>query len=235
MKETFQRKELKYLLDAPSLYRLREAVSRHLLPSEFGTSQVNSLYLDTRERSVIARSVEKPLYKEKLRIRWYRSGSLATASEAFVELKKKHKGIVYKRRLAVSPQTAIGFSRGSGLGGSQIAREIEAARQRMGDLLPSALVICRRTSFGSDGEGELRITFDEGLRVLDLFDGGQTVYPLEPGQVVLEVKGANAHPFWLVDALSAERAYPVAFSKYGAFYERVAARHASAGKEAHRA
>lgn len=235
MKETFQRKELKYLLDAPSLYRLREAISRHLPASEFGTSQVNSLYLDTRERSVIARSVEKPLYKEKLRIRWYGSTPLAKAPEAFVELKKKHKGIVYKRRLAVSPQNAVSFSRGSGLDGSQIAREIEAARQRMGDLLPSALVICRRTSFGSDGEGELRITFDEGLRVLDLFDGGQTVYPLEPGQVVLEVKGANAHPFWLVDALSAERTYPVAFSKYGAFYERVATRHALAGKEAHRA
>ncbi len=235
MKETFQCKELKYRLDPQQLRFLRETVHQHLPVGEYGTTQVNSLYLDTRERSVIARSVEKPLYKEKLRIRWYGTRSLAEAPEAFVELKKKHKGIVYKRRLAMDPRAALAFSQGAALDGSQIAQELEAARKRMGDLLPSALVVCQRTSFGSDGEGELRITFDEGLRVLDLFDEGTVVHPLEPGQAIMEVKGANAYPFWLIDALSVEKAYPSGFSKYGAFYERVAAKSGAAGREAARA
>lgn len=37
----------------------------------YGRTRITSLYLDTPERSMIARSVEKPLYKEKLRLRAY--------------------------------------------------------------------------------------------------------------------------------------------------------------------
>ena len=44
---------------------------RLMAVDDYGRSRITSLYLDTPERAMIARSVEKPLYKEKLRLRAY--------------------------------------------------------------------------------------------------------------------------------------------------------------------
>lgn len=153
----------------------------HLSQGAFAGSQVNSIYLDTLNRDVISRSLEKPLYKEKLRIRWYGEEPFDEAKTAFVELKKKYKGVVYKRRVKASPKAACRFAsewradRLAGLlGESQIARELEAARvraERLGEIAPSVLISCKRSAFGTDDEGGLRVTFDEGLQARDLMAG----------------------------------------------------------------
>ncbi len=222
-RSTFRRKEIKYQLDASALSTLWRIVATHLPSSVFGTSWVSSLYLDTPDRSIIAHSMEKPLYKEKLRLRWYGAQSLGQAQDVFVELKKKYKGIVYKRRLLVDAAIAQAFvdRKPQALGDSQIACELEAAHKRMGPLVPSALVMCQRTSFGSDDEGALRVTFDTDLHVRDLFAEDRVVHLLEPAHGIMEVKSAGAYPFWLVQALSKMGIYPSSFSKYGAFYQRV--------------
>ena len=106
-RETFKRKEVKYRLTADQRAFLEGIVQQYLALSPFGESVVNSLYLDTSDHSVIARSLEKPLYKEKLRLRWYGSESLADAKSVFFELKKKFKGIVYKRRVCLTTPTAM--------------------------------------------------------------------------------------------------------------------------------
>lgn len=111
-KNTLNRKEVKYVLSPRQRDALTAAVAACLEPGEFGRSRVSSIYLDTPGFDVVARSVEKPYYKEKLRVRWYGDGSLEEVPVAFVELKKKLAGIVYKRRLPVAPRVARAFLEG---------------------------------------------------------------------------------------------------------------------------
>lgn len=243
-KNTLNRKEVKYVLDPAQACAVAEAVRMNLCAGEYGTSQVNSIYLDTPTYDAIARSVEKPVYKEKLRIRWYGTCALEDAPSAFVELKKKLKGVVYKRRLSVAPWAAKAFAEGGAdaalLAGSlpnsltpsesytrnQIAAELVAAWSRVaakGPVSPSVLVACERTAYGIDGEGGLRVTFDESLRALDLRDGGRVARLLPEGCAVMEVKCCSGYPAWLLGALADAKAHPRSFSKYGEFYrERIA-------------
>ncbi len=238
-KDTFNRKEVKYRLRGPQREAMMRAVASHLPESAFGRTRVSSVYLDTPERSVIARSLEKPLYKEKLRVRWYGSARLAEADAAFIELKKKFKGIVYKRRLETSPGAAQAFLKGASCveleetalspadadpcsHRFQIAREMDASRLRMGDVRPSALITCDRLSFGTDEAADaLRITFDDHLRAVGLFASEGSVPLLTDADAVMEVKCLGAYPFWLVDALNEVQAHPRSFSKYGSFFESV--------------
>ena len=94
----FERKEKKYVLTRDVLEGFLNSIHSHLVPDERGITRVSSLYYDTPENTLISRSLEKPVYKEKLRIRAY--GDVDENSEVFVELKKKFKGIVYKRRFS---------------------------------------------------------------------------------------------------------------------------------------
>jgi hypothetical protein len=125
--------------------------------------------------SIISRSLDKPLYKEKLRLRIYGEGPVETV---FFELKKKFKGIVYKRRIGLpasafnaelarcisaSLQTGarhVNFcyfdvARAAAEAGlvdylpTQIARELNAALARHDILEPSILTVCDRVSMGA--------------------------------------------------------------------------------------
>lgn len=109
--DVFERTEMKYRLTADQLKRLRPVLQAHLAPTDFADATVRSLYYDTPSNDLIARSVDAPLYKEKLRLRVYGDGH-DPAMPAFVEIKKKFKGIVYKRRIALSLAGAETFLRG---------------------------------------------------------------------------------------------------------------------------
>lgn len=106
----FARKEIKYRLSPHQLAYLRDIVSGYLKHSEYGIARTNSLYFDTAWHSLICRSLEKPIYKEKLRLRWYECGGQRVADPVFLELKKKFKGIVYKRRCEVPLMVADALS-----------------------------------------------------------------------------------------------------------------------------
>ena len=76
----------------------------------FGRSSVRTIYYDTDNYLLIRRSVDKPVYKEKLRIRSY--GRAASDGKVFVELKKKYQSVVYKRRIAMAQNDALGWLSG---------------------------------------------------------------------------------------------------------------------------
>ena len=101
---TFERKEVKYRLNTMQVRAIKQALSAHMAPDEYGQTSITSVYYDTPNRDMISRSLEKPLYKEKLRLRTY--GPRNASAPVFVELKKKHEGIVYKRRIAASEPAA---------------------------------------------------------------------------------------------------------------------------------
>ena len=115
--ETFKRVEKKYCLSAEQYRTMLMITQQFLKPDDYPKTVVSSLYFDTPENQLISRSLEKPLYKEKLRVRSYGiaqpDGSIMPVSDqVFVELKKKYRGVVYKRRLALSTDAARAFLSG---------------------------------------------------------------------------------------------------------------------------
>ena len=267
----FKRCEKKYLIDATQRRPIEVTARQFMSPDDYGRTLITSVYLDTPDRSIIARSLEKPVYKEKLRIRVYGQedgtaliflcqhglvaarafyGDMLLAIPAFFELKKKYKGIVYKRRVRMSLMGAWALAHGASyeaamttyplacVKGSdpltnhptidvQIAHEIEAALGRYDGLEPSAAILCWRVAWAPQGEAdEPRITFDDELCYVDLAAGDPVTHPiLEPATSVMELKASTSLPHWITDALSSLHVYPQSFSKYGVAACMSAARH----------
>lgn len=215
----FKRYELKYLLDPGQYSAVREVMARHTVPDEYGKSTVCNIYYDTPNYRLIRRSIEAPVYKEKLRIRSY--GTVRPDGRVFVEIKKKYDSVVYKRREAMRLCDALEFVRDP-KPCSQIGSEIAYFVEYYRDLQPAALISCSREAFFSAADRDLRITFDTDIRWrmkdvdLTLGAGGEPI--LSDGRILMEIKVAGAIPLWLVDVLSRERIYKTSFSKYGRAY-----------------
>lgn len=217
-----KRHELKYLLDAEKTAYLRARLVGHMVPDAFGLTSIASLYYDTPDRRLIRQSLEKPPFKEKLRLRSY--GLASVDSPVYLELKCKAYDTVYKRRV----QSTIGgvqrfFDSGEALGDGQIFREISAFCGHYDALAPSCLVIYDRTAY-FEPDGDLRLTIDENprYRMRDLsLDRSLEGIPLLPeGWTILEIKVQDAIPLWLAEILSSGHIYRGSFSKYGEAYRR---------------
>lgn len=222
-KLTFKRLEKKFLLSAAQYERLMAELEEHIEPDLFHKSTVCSVYYDNDSFSLIRRSIDAPVYKEKLRVRSY--GVPGEDGQVFVELKKKFDGIVYKRRIAMSAAEAEGWLAGKRPApeDSQMVREIEWFL-RENSPVPKVFIACDRTAWTARDDGELRITFDEDIRYreteLELTAGSHGEPLTEPGQVLMEIKLPGAAPLWLAHMLCELELYPVGFSKYGAAYKR---------------
>ena len=242
--DTFERKEKKYLITAAQCAAIKEGLASHMQLDKYGATRIDSLYLDTPDRSLICRSLEKPLYKEKLRIRSY--GAFSEADVVFVEIKKKYKGIVYKRRVRMSKAGMEEYLQGATYqeaqehhpissgdaasdlapGKLQIARELDAFFRRYDGLAPSMVISCLREAWApidpDDEDCVDRITFDEDISYIDLYEDGSTARrPVTSAdQVVMEIKCAGGYPVWLSSLLSSVGAYPRSFSKYGNAFKR---------------
>lgn len=217
---TFKRYEIKYRLTEEQVAHLMQAMAPYMVPDAWGPSTVMNVYYDTPNSLLVRRSLDKPLYKEKVRVRTY--GSLRPGEPVFLELKKKSEGVVYKRRATMDMQRASAFLAGRGDPQDQIERELDFAIKRYGGLVPAAFIAYDREAFYATDDHEFRITFDRRVRYrtgdLDLASGDAGTQILPDGQVLLEVKCLGAMPLWLVRFLSAERIYKTTFSKYGTAY-----------------
>lgn len=225
MKETqlsFQRYEKKYMMTAGQYEALWAELSPRLRPDEYFSSTVCSLYYDTDDYSLIRHSIQKPVYKEKLRLRSY--GIPNDASPVFVELKKKFKGIVYKRRIELEKAKAENWlDGGPAPDDSQISREIDWVLNRY-ELSPKIIICCDREAWVDKENSELRFTFDKNIRYredqLDLSFGSHGRLLLEDGSVLMEIKMPETSPLWLAELLSRHKVFPAGFSKYGKSYEQ---------------
>ena len=220
----FKRYEVKFLMDAGQYQKLLPLLGEHMTPDEHGISLVQSLYYDTPDRRMIRRSIEKPLYKEKLRLRCYGVLEEGSGAPLFLELKKKYDHVVYKRR--------VEFREGEGLlpcrdGMSpldrQIMREIGFTLSRYPRLEPACLISCDREAWYGRGDRDLRVTFDHNIlwrdTDLDLHKGRYGVPILKESEILMEIKTGRGIPLWLTDFLSREKLYKRSFSKYGKAYE----------------
>ena len=216
----FRRYEKKYLLDLGQYSYMLKAMAPHMVADEHSRYTICNIYYDTEDYRLIRASLEKPVYKEKLRVRSY--GAVRPGETVFVELKKKYKGVVYKRRVSLPCEEASQWLAGEAeKRGGQIFSEIDWFAKSL-SLEPKVFIGYDREAYSGVENSELRITFDTGLRwrdaQLDLRagDGGMAIMPR--GSVLMEIKIPGSAPLWLARALSENGIFPVSFSKYGTYY-----------------
>ena len=223
IQSVFERYELKYLMTSKQYQLLKSIMEKYMEPDRFAKSTIRNIYFDTPDHLLIRRSIDKPLYKEKLRVRSY---DLATAeSEVFIEIKKKYDGVVYKRRMTMSEEMTMSYlCQGHGLASSsQISREVDYLMKFYQNIRPSIFLSYQREAFVGIEDNQFRMTFDEDIlfRNYDLSLQKDTygIPILEHDQVLLEVKTALGIPMWLNNFLSEQKIYKTSFSKYGNAYE----------------
>lgn len=222
---SFQRIEEKYLLNTEQYVRLRTALQDHIVPDDYPESTICNIYYDTPDYKLIRHSMEKPLYKEKFRVRSY--GVPTKTSFVFMEIKKKFDGIVYKRRVLSDIGETMEYLRGGEkpkADDPQILQEIHWFKQNY-SLEPKLFLAYDRLAFRDTEDPELRLTFDRNIRFrtenLDLTGGDYGVVLLPEDQILMEVKIPGAAPVWLSHILSELDIYPVSFSKYGKCYQKM--------------
>ena len=220
----FERVERKFLLTPAQYAGLMRTLPEYMQADQYGESTILSLYLDTEDSLLIRRSLEKPVYKEKLRLRSY--GVPGDTDNVFLEVKKKVRGVVYKRRICLPLAQAMEcLAQGSvPAAGGQIGREIAYMLRRY-RLRPAVLLAYDRTAYAElePSPNRLRITIDRDIRSrqtdLDLRLGAAGESLLAPGMRLMEIKTAHAIPLWLCAALDQNEIRPTSFSKYGRVYE----------------
>ncbi|MGN0447810.1 MAG: polyphosphate polymerase domain-containing protein [Acutalibacteraceae bacterium] len=221
--KVFKRLEKKYIITENQYEQLVEALKEHIVPDKFGQSTINNIYFDTPDYRIIRASIEKPtVYKEKLRIRCY--GKPTRESNAFVELKKKYKGIVYKRRVDMKYSEAIEYlcMHQPPPKSSQVTKEIDWFVKFYGNLRPAVSLFYDRTAYYSKDDPELRLTFDTNIRFrnseFDIVRGDYGHVILGTDRYILEIKCVESMPLWLTRELDRLKIYPGSFSKYGTAY-----------------
>ena len=218
----FKRYEIKFLLDSGQKQRLLQAMIPHMARDQYGRVTIRNLYYDTSHYQMIRRSLEKPVYKEKLRIRSY---DRATPDSAvFVEIKKKYQKVVYKRRVSLPEEEAMtwlctGAPRPLD---TQISREIAYFIDYYGSLHPTMFLSYEREAYYTREPSDFRVTFDDTIlcrqKELSLCAplGGTPI--LGADKVLMEIKCSGGIPLWMVRVLSEQHIYKTSFSKYGTAY-----------------
>ena len=222
---TFKRRELKYILTREQQECIMAAMMPYMKGDPYGDTTIRNVYYDTDTYRLIRHSIEKPPYKEKLRLRSYRQAD--GDSEIFVELKKKYKGIVYKRRMLMPEHMArLWLEEGEYRGEhTQISREIDWFLHFYGRLAPSVFLSYDRQAFYCREDSGFRVTFDTNILCrqtdMSLVHKPRGTLLLPHDRVLMELKCSGGMPLWMAGCLSRAEAYKTSFSKYGTAYENI--------------
>ncbi len=224
--EVFNRYEHKYLMDKDTYKRVTEIMDKHMVLDAHNRGHkpytIANIYYDTRDDYLIRKSLSKPVYKEKLRLRSY--GVPDLSSKVFLEIKKKYNGIVNKRRTTIQLSEAYSFissgkkPQAKEYMNAQVLNELEYFLH-MYELQPKLYLAYDRVAYFEKGNPDLRISFDMNIRSrrydvrLESGDHGERLFD---GEIYLmEVKTALAKPLWLTDMMTSLDIKRRNFSKYG--------------------
>ena len=218
-----KRYKFKYIRSPQQTQYFKKSIEGHMMEDAYGLTSIGSIYYDTPNFQLIRTSIEKPLFKEKIRLRSY--GLATENSPVFLELKRKAYGIVYKRRVQSTIPLVQKFFNGEGdiCAGGQINKEITNFRDFYPELTPACMIIYDRVAY-FEPDGDLRLTIDHNPRYrtehLDLTYSMDGISLLDEGYTILEVKVQEAMPLWLTKILNDGKIYKSSFSKYGAAYKK---------------
>ena len=224
-KTVFKRYELKYMITPEQKEEIILAMSPYMSIDEYGSSTVRNVYLDTDSYRLIRRSIEKPAFKEKIRLRSY--SEVTGDGTVFVELKRKYDKTVYKRRIPLSQRAAVEWVCGNAPCPltTQISREIDYFLKLYGRLIPSVFLTYEREAYYDKDGGDFRVTFDDNIlcRNTDISLSspiwGTKILPEE--KVLMELKCSGGIPLWMTRVLSSEKIFKTSFSKYGTAYSKL--------------
>lgn len=234
--EIFKRYEKKYIITKTQYQELISRMITQVQPGQYGKYTVCNIYFDAPDCRMIQNSLEKPVYKEKLRLRSY--GVPGEEDLVYIELKKKYDGIVYKRRIPMKYKEARKYLY-YGIRpdiDNQILREIDYAIGFY-QVRPKVYLAYDRIAFYGKEDPELRITFDMDIRArqycLELGMGSQAKCFSDKGMFLMEIKTSQtAMPLWLSRMLSELMIYPVSYSKYGTYYQEYMMKNSEEGGKA---
>ena len=199
--EVFRRIEKKYIVDEPTYEKLIKKLNGHFVKDRYYKSTICNIYYDTPSHQLVRNSIEKPVYKEKLRVRSY--GVPNDEDMVFVELKKKYKGVVYKRRIEMTLAQTRDFFAGKEVphDNPQIENELKYFLKFYEGIAPAMYLSYDRLAYCGAEDPSLRLTFDthilyrEEQKELDKGIWGKELLPA--GVRVMEIKIPNAMPLWL--------------------------------------
>lgn len=223
-KKVFKRHELKYIISLQQMNRLIEILGLYMNEDKYFKSTIRNIYYDTPNFLLIRTSIEKPDYKEKLRIRSYKT--VDSDDDVFVELKMKYKKVVYKRREVLPYNVARLFLDKNVLPNElQITKEIAYTLKYYKDLKPAIFLSYDRLAYIGKEDLDFRITFDKNIMWrdydIDLTKDAYGNLILPSDSVLMEVKTVMGLPRWLLDFLGENNIYKQSFSKYGNVYKEM--------------
>ena len=230
--EVFNRTEKKYII-TDEIYRvIKPQLEEYMEPDAFSRNgdyyTICNIYYDTPDHAIIRKSIEKPAYKEKLRLRSY--GTVGLKDKVYLEVKKKCDGQVNKRRTSMQLEEAYHYIEERQHPvirkplSEQILSEMDYFLLRYPDLAPAIYLSYDRGAMFGLEDSSFRITFDTNIRTrryevgLECGNYGELLLP--EGMWIMEAKMNHAAPLWFAKLLSGYHIYPTTFSKYGEEYKR---------------
>ena len=225
MPSIFQRKEIKYLLTRTQFNILIQSIRERIVEEEYHKYKICNIYYDTKNYDLFRKSCEKPPFKEKLRLRSY--GTPKKGDMVFLEVKKKYKGIVYKRRIDLPIENAYDFidyqslrDKSDNINQREIVFFLERYR-----LLPQVYLSYDREAYLWKDNPDFRLTFDTNIKYrledVRLEDGDEGTYIFDEDYVLMEVKCLNSLPLEFTSVLNEIGAYSISFSKIGTVFKNV--------------
>ena len=225
MAEFFRRIEKKYIIDKKQFELIKKGIEKEMYLDPHGKSTICNLYLDTNDYSLIKHSLERPIYKDKVRIRSYNVAN--TKSDVYLEIKKKYDGIVSKRRIKAKLQDIYAYLNKENEipnSESQVSKELDYYFKYY-DLHPTAYITYDREAYYAKNDNGFRITFDTNITARDydlaLDKGiyGKKIF--EQDKILMEIKTLGGIPMWFTKMMSEYEIRPGHFSKYGATYLQI--------------
>lgn len=222
MEKSFKRHEVKYLITINQYINLMNYLSDKVEKDVFYKRKIYNIYYDTDNFELIRKSIEKPIYKEKLRIRSYDKATLD--SSVYVELKKKYDHIVYKIREKIAYKYILNNSFFEGAK-TQIYKEIKYFNDFYDGLTPKMFLLYEREAYYFKDDKQIRITFDTNIKYrtenVNLLPSISDIKLLTNNLVLMELKVPFSIPYDLAKYLSSEKIFKTPFSKYGTAYKQI--------------
>lgn len=232
-KFTFNRREKKFLLTYAQFENVVKKITDHGMVYDAYCKNgevypIYNIYFDNESNSVIRNSISHPKFKEKFRIRSY-SVPQSDDESIYLEIKRKIKGVVIKRRVGLGYGEAKRFiyenirPKSDDYLKNKVLDEIEYYF-KIHRVVPTVYLSYERIAFFDDRDPDFRVTFDRRITTrrtdLKLSSGSYGEQLLDDGEVLMETKISGAIPKWFADILEKEKIYMSGFSKYGNEYSR---------------
>lgn len=214
--------EQKYFITNEQYNYLIKKIGKKLEKDKYFKERIYNVYFDNDNMDLINRSMDKPMYKEKIRLRSY----LVPKNDeiVFLEIKKKYKDTSNKRRIEISYNDALNYIyKGIIPINSQIMNEIDYCFKKY-NLKPVINITYDRLAYYLKEDENVRLTFDNNVKYDmndKLLNDIRSDDKLFNEGYIMEIKTFNGLPRWLIDALDELNIYPTSYSKIGKIYSKL--------------